>query len=99
MMGESAGAKQLLTVRWVFFSYFASLLQKYKDRAQVEDVEVMYDGSHRPIVRPKVEVFAVSDSPFIRENDGAADKDMDKKPLVAREAASHLEVSHTWLPK
>ncbi|KAH7711434.1 Ubiquitin carboxyl-terminal hydrolase family protein, partial [Aphelenchoides avenae] len=67
--------------------YFDSLLQKYKDLEKVEEVEVISDGSHRPIVRPKVEVFPVSDSPFVRADDGEGERQIDEKPLPAM----HLE--------
>ncbi|KAH7712227.1 hypothetical protein AAVH_20439 [Aphelenchoides avenae] len=76
--------------------YFDSLLQEYKDLLKVEEVKLMSDGSHRPIVKPKVEVFPVSDSPVIQTDHEEAEEPVDIKPLNADEeevSADAMEIT------
>lgn len=52
----------------------------------------MSDGSHHPIVEPKVEVIPVSDSPVIRADPEETEKQVDEKPLEAHHPANHSDV-------
>ncbi|KAH7669917.1 E3 SUMO-protein ligase PIAS2, partial [Aphelenchoides avenae] len=71
--------------------YFESLLQGYRDLQKVVEVKIMSDGSHHPIVEPKVEVIPVSDSPVIRADPEETEKQVDEKPLEAHHPANHSD--------
>ncbi|KAH7695820.1 MIZ zinc finger family protein, partial [Aphelenchoides avenae] len=62
--------------------YFDSLLQKYNGLENIEEAEILPDGSHRPAVQTKMEVVPVSDSPFFRAYDGEDEQHIDEKPLA-----------------
>ncbi|KAH7725073.1 Pias4 protein [Aphelenchoides avenae] len=66
--------------------YFKSILKAYADLRIVEEVEILSDGNHRPVVQPKVEVVPLSESPFLRGGSSLSDRP-EEKPEVA-----HLRV-------
>lgn len=58
---------------------------------KVEEVRITSDGEHRPVVRSKVEVFPVSDSPFVRANVEEAKNHADEKPPAPHHTVSPFE--------
>ncbi|KAH7698865.1 hypothetical protein AAVH_34035, partial [Aphelenchoides avenae] len=58
--------------------YFEAVLCHYSELRNVDEVEILSDGSYRPVVQPKVEVIPVSESPFVPPE--GADNDDEKPP-------------------